>query len=398
MSCPGCGSSLFGASSQYIKTNAGDIVATDGANVMEKLMLSDMRIPYKQILKSSIILKPGQIDYLMNHLGLGDNATFLSMRAIYDPKSRIEADNHVQYSFYDDLLKSYSFSQVMTLTGNSTNRIKQLYLTNPNPTYPVMIEVMVAVIDENYNFFDDSVSQITVTFTGLTHTDIRTFVICQSIVINDSSTPPRPLTYFTLSEIASVRINGTVVTVEESSKEVVLKFVNENEATLAINLLNYAMEHPCIEISPEDTEPPTPNVDSVIMYQFSHGYMNPIDEATYYIGNNLSQPAQNNSTPSSRIKSMVNGFAKEVTISTHINGTVGGTQSQTFLLQNVTTGSTASITSSYKHATNSQNDNFILTPSLLVEKNDELEIIWQTPTFDVSPTMVSHNFILYIEY
>ena len=75
MTCPGCSSNLFGGSSQFIKTNAGDIVATDGANIREKLILSDMRIPYKQILKSRVVLKPGQVNYLLNHLGLGDNAT-----------------------------------------------------------------------------------------------------------------------------------------------------------------------------------------------------------------------------------------------------------------------------------------------------------------------------------
>jgi hypothetical protein len=398
MSCPGCSSNLFGASSQYIKTNAGDIIATDGANIREKLILSDMRIPYKQILKSRVIMKPGQIDYLLNHLGLGDNATFLTLRASYDPKSKMEEDNYVQYSFYDDLNKVYAFSQVMTLTGNSTNRIKQMYLTNPNATYPVFIDVMVAVIDDTYQFFNDFVNQTATTFTGLSHTDIQSFVVCQSIVIYDKSTPPQPLTYFTISEIASVQINGLVITIEDSIKDVVLKFIDENEAILAINLLNYIMEHPCVEISPANPEPPTPNVDSVIMYQFAHGYMNPADSNNYYIGNNPSQPAQNNSTPSYRIKSVVTGMAKEVTLSTHINGTLGSSQSQTFLLHNVTAGLSSSITSTYKHETNSQNDNFTLSVLLPVNKNDELEIIWQTPTFDIEPTMVSHNFIVYIEY
>jgi hypothetical protein len=97
----GCGSSLFGPSSQYIKTNAGDFIATEGSNIRERLMLSDLRIPYKQILKSRIILKKGQTNYLLNHLGLGDNATFLSIKAIYDTKSIIETDNYVQYSYYN---------------------------------------------------------------------------------------------------------------------------------------------------------------------------------------------------------------------------------------------------------------------------------------------------------
>jgi hypothetical protein len=398
MSCPGCSSNLFGSSSQFIKTNGGDIVATDGANIREKLILSDMRIPYKQILKSRVVLRPGQLNYLLNHLGLGDNATYLTIRAIFDPKSKIEADNYVEYSYYDDLTKIHTFSHMLTLTGNSEHRVKQIYLNNPNQTYPVQLDVMVAVIDDTYKFFSDFVNQTATTFTGLSHSDIQSFVVCQSIVIYDKSEPPLPLTYFSIADIASVQRNGLIVTVEDSIKDVVLKFVDENEATLAINLFNYIIDHPCVEISPSNPEPPTPNVNSVIMYQFGHGFMNPLDDSSYYIGNNGSIPAQNNSTSSYRVKSMVTGLAKEVTLATHINGNIGSSQSQIFLLKNTTTGMTSSITSDYIHDTNSQNDNFHLSINLEVNKNDELEIIWQTPTFDVEPTMVSHNFIVYIEY
>jgi hypothetical protein len=249
MSCPGCGSNLFGVSSQYIKTNAGDLIATDGANVREKLILSDMRIPYKQILKSRVILKPGQVNYLLNHLGMGDNATFLSMRAMYDPKSKLESDNYVEYSYYDDLSKIYTFGQLLTLTGNSTNRIKQLYLNNPNPTYPVYIDIMVAVIDDSYSFFNDFVNQTATTFTGLEYTDIQSYVIGQSIVVYDKSTPARPLVYFTISDISSMQREGTVITVEDSIKVVLLKFLTENDAAQALSILNYVTENPWVEIA-----------------------------------------------------------------------------------------------------------------------------------------------------
>ena len=45
------------------------------------------------------------------------------------------------------------------LTGNSANRIEQLYLTNPNSKYAVTLDVMVAVIDDNYTFFSDTINQ-----------------------------------------------------------------------------------------------------------------------------------------------------------------------------------------------------------------------------------------------
>lgn len=249
MGCPGCGASLFGASSQYIKTNAGDIIATDGANIREKLILSDMRIPYKQILKSRVILKPGQVDYLLNHLGLGDNATFLTIRAMYDPKSKLEANNYVNWSFYDDLGKINTFGQLMTLTGNSSHRIKQIYLTNPNANYPVYLDVMIAIIDENYSFFNDIVNQNATTFTGLEYFDIQSYVVGQSIVVYDKNTPKNALTYFTIADINVMEREGTIVTIQDSLKIVLLKFLTENDAAQALSILNYVTENPWVDIS-----------------------------------------------------------------------------------------------------------------------------------------------------
>jgi len=272
MGCPGCGASLFGASSQYIKTNAGDIIATDGANIREKLILSDMRIPYKQILKSRVILKPGQTDYLLNHLGLGDNATFITIRAMYDPKSTLETNNYVNWSYYDDLGKINTFGQLMTLTGNSSHRIKQIYLTNPNANYPVYLDVMVAVIDDNYSFFTDIVNQSATTFTGLEYTDIQSYVVGQSIVIYDKNTPKNALTYFTIADINTMEREGTIVTVEDSLKVVLLKFLTENDAAQALSILNYVTENPWVDIS--TIQPPGDYLDPILYFYPQVGGVN----------------------------------------------------------------------------------------------------------------------------
>jgi hypothetical protein len=272
MGCPGCGTSLFGASSQYIKTSAGDIIATDGANIREKLILSDMRIPYKQILKSRVILKPGQVDYLLNHLGLGDNATFLTIRAMYDPKSKIEANNYVNWCFYDDLGKINTFGQLMTLTGNSTHRVKQIYLTNPNANYPVYLDVMIAVIDENYSFFNDIVNQSATTFTGLEYGDIQSYVVGQSIVIYDKNTPKNALTYFTIADINTMEREGTIVTIEDSLKVVLLKFLTENDAAQALSILNLVTENPWIDISA--IQPSQDELDPILFFYPQFGGIN----------------------------------------------------------------------------------------------------------------------------
>ena len=261
----GCGANLFGTRSQFIKTNGGDFIAVDGSNTRERLILSDLRIPYKQILKSRIILKTGQTNYLLNHLGLGDNATYLCMKATYDVKSVLEADRYVNWSYYDDLTRVNHFADMMVLTGNSTNRIPQLYLTNPSTKYPVFIDVMVGVIDDNYSIFTDTINQSGTSFTGLEYTDIHSHVVGESLVINDKSSPVKPLIYIRLSDINSIERSGQILIIDDSSLGIIfLQFLTENDTFQAHSLLNYILEHPNTNI--DTLSPVSDGLDPVLHF------------------------------------------------------------------------------------------------------------------------------------
>lgn len=262
-----CGASLFGQGSQYIKVTGGDFIAIEGSNTRERLTVSDLRMPYKQLLKSRVILRVGQVNYLLNHLGLGDNATFLAIKTIFNPKSVIEADNYINYSFYDDLTKVYTFAQMMVLTGNSTNRIKQIYLTNPNSKYDVQLEVMIGVIDDNYSFFNDTLNQSGTSFTGLEYTDIHSYIVGESIVINDKSVPSKPLIYITLNNIQSIERTGTILIIDDSSVGTIfLQFLTTNDAAQTQSLLNYVLENPNVDI---DNPPIIEDIIDPILYFYS---------------------------------------------------------------------------------------------------------------------------------
>jgi hypothetical protein len=273
MGCQIGQNSLFGGSSNYIKFQGGDLIAIEGPNTVERQMLSDLKMYYKQLLKGRIVLRAGQVNYLMNHLGLGDNATFLSMVARYDAGSKMEEDNYITWSFYDDLATSNPMSKFMCLTGNSTNRIKQLYLTNPNASYPVIIDVMVGVLDDSYNFFNDTVNQVGTTFTGLSYTDLKSFVVGESIVVNDKNS--KPLIYFLLVNIESIQITDKMLSIDDSSLGIIyLVFSTENDAQESFSRINYALENPNVDISnlPEDNSSPVlywfSNVDNDVNQEF----------------------------------------------------------------------------------------------------------------------------------
>jgi hypothetical protein len=258
----GCGT-IFGSGAQYIKVNGGDFVAIDGANIVDRLTVSDLRMPYKQLLKSRILLKAGQTNYLLNHLGLGDNATFLAIKALYNSASVIEEDNYITWSFYDDLTKTYPMAQMMCLTGNSTNRIKQLYLTNPNTKYAVTLEVMVGVIDDSYTFFNDSVNQSSTSFVGLNYTDIQTHKVGETIKIMDKGTPSRPLIYIDIVNIETIEKTGNILIIDDASYGTIfLQFLTEYDAYQAHSLLNYVIENPNITI----VQPFADNQDPVLTF------------------------------------------------------------------------------------------------------------------------------------
>jgi hypothetical protein len=243
MGCAIGQNTLFGGTNNYIKFQGGDLIAIEGPNTVERQMLSDLRFNYKQLLRGRVMLKPGQINYLMNHLGLGDNATFVSLAARYDPKSKIEEDNYINWSFYDDLTKIYPMSQYMCLTGNSTNRVKQLYLTNPNPSYAVTIDVMVAVLDDSYNFFTDIVNQSGTSFVNLRYSDIKSYVIGESIKFLDSQ--GRELIYIILNNINAIEITGKILIIDDNALgRLFFQFVSEYDARQANSILNYVLDNP----------------------------------------------------------------------------------------------------------------------------------------------------------
>ena len=308
----GCGANLFGTKSQFIKTNGGDFIAVDGSNTRERLILSDLRIPYKQILKSRIILKIGQTNYLLNHLGLGDNATFLCMKAVYDTKAVIEADRYVNWSYYDDLTRINSFADMMVLTGNSTHRIPQLYLTNPSDKYPVYIDVMVGVIDDNYSIFTDTTNQSGTTFVNLNYTDIHSNVVGESLVINDKSDPVKPLIYIRLSDINSIERSGQILIIDDSSLGTIfLQFVSENDTYQAHSLLNYVLQHPGTDI--DTLNPVNDNLDPVL-YFYSHVGASASLDYIAFNGATTSVPYDTS-----------DGFTFSTTISLTQSGTASGT-------------------------------------------------------------------------
>lgn len=278
------GNNGFFDTNNYIKFLNSDIVAIEGPNTIERLIGGDIRIPYKQVLKGRIILREGQLNYLMNHLGLGDNATFLTVFARYDAKSVNEEDNYLEYYYSDDTGKMRYMDQVLVLTGNSTHRIPQLYFNNPNTSYKVILDVMVAVIDDTYTFFQDTTNQSGLSFFDLecnsTTNCIETFIVNESILVYDTSIPRNPLVYFVLNEISSISISDKIVVVDEQTTgKVYLEFVSVSDAKQAYSLINYVLNNTGIII--QDLDPLIDNQTPLVTFKTTLGNIPSAPYITY---------------------------------------------------------------------------------------------------------------------
>lgn len=285
----GCSSkSIFDSPNTYIKFQGSDLVSVEGANLLDRLLLNNVIIPFKQILKGRIILKPGQSNYLFNFLGLGDNATFVAFVPKFDIKSVMEEDNYVNFVYSTDLIHTYSFKEIMILTGNSTHRIPQLYLSNTNTLYPVVIETIVAVIDDNQSFFADTTNQIGLTYTDLSIENIQTWIVNESIVVYDNNNPPAALVYLTISTITSLQQQGTILIINDLSiGNIFLQFRTLFDATQANSAINYVLNTPNAVIGGNypDTTPPT------IYFNYTFGASGSIISL---LGNTYSAPYNSN--------------------------------------------------------------------------------------------------------
>ena len=255
-------SSLLGTKETYIKVSNSSFIAVEGSASLEKMEVSLLKCPYKQYFKTRIFLQAGAANQPINYANLGDNVTFLAIAAYYDPKSKIEADNYIMYHFETDPDTKFPIAQMLVLTGNSTNRIPQIYLTNPNPLYPVKVEILCACIDLNMAFFNNMSlpSNNNITITDLEYDDIQTHVQNQNIkVINALN---QVMLYLNIVDIAAIERSGHILIVDDNSMgKVYFDFVNTYNALQAFSAISWMLEDPTNRTLPQPTDDTPPVIN-----------------------------------------------------------------------------------------------------------------------------------------
>lgn len=138
---------LLTPTEKLIKPYECSFIVIEGPNMKGKLSLEGLEIKYDSFYVSQLTINANSKDQPLIYGFLGENVTFLMVRAKYlpvDPNWAVETEQFLQYYYKDDPGQIRTMGQLLVLTGNSTNRIPQIYFTNTSTKYKVYLEVMMA--------------------------------------------------------------------------------------------------------------------------------------------------------------------------------------------------------------------------------------------------------------
>ena len=144
---------LLKPTEKTIKNWNCSFIAVEGPNILDKLSLEDLEIPYESQYRSRIVLAAGETDQPLLYAFIGKAVTFLMVKVTYDsvndPYYTYEQEKYnITYYFENDPTLR-PLGRLMILTGSADEKIPQIYLNNPLD-YDVVLDVLHATTDTDY--------------------------------------------------------------------------------------------------------------------------------------------------------------------------------------------------------------------------------------------------------
>ena len=171
--------SLIKPTEKTIKNWNCSFIAVEGPNIIDKLSLEDLAIPYESQYRSRIVLKAGETNKLLYGF-IGKAVTFLMIKVTYDSLSDPyyiyeQIKYNINYYFENDPILR-PLNRLLIMTGSSEERIPQIYVTNPLD-YDVTLDILEATVDSEFDVDDDipadyqmhyDITNISSSYTGTT--------------------------------------------------------------------------------------------------------------------------------------------------------------------------------------------------------------------------------------
>ena len=148
---------LLPPTSRVIRPYQCSFIATEGPNILGKLNMSGVEIPYYSQFTTRMTLNPSATKQPLLYGFLGSEVTFILLKFTYDetdPNCIIEEEQFVEYYYADQPSIIRTASKLLLLTGNSTHRIPQIFLNNPSEV-KVTVDALVANLEQDDINLDD---------------------------------------------------------------------------------------------------------------------------------------------------------------------------------------------------------------------------------------------------
>jgi len=138
---------LLTPTEKVIKFYQCAMISVEGPQIKGKINMEGLEIPYDSQYTSMMTLNASASNQPVLYGFLGNNVTFLMIKATYiprDPNWAVESTQYIEYYFSDNPNQKRYMGKLLILTGNSEKRIPQIYLTNPSTTQKVYLEIFMA--------------------------------------------------------------------------------------------------------------------------------------------------------------------------------------------------------------------------------------------------------------
>lgn len=244
---------LLTPTEKLIKPYECSFIVIEGPNMKGKLSLEGLEIKYDSFYVSQLTLNAVSSDQPLMYGFLGENITFLMVKARYlpvDPNWAIETEQFLQYYYKDDPGQIRTMGQLLILTGNSTNRIPQIYFNNTSTKYKVYLEVLMANLPQAELTNTIQYTQNS-SFSGLYWNSIISDIINYSIPTSTGSTELKildisgnPVAYVPYNNIRTItKINATTLLIGlDTEEKIKLEFLSEFNCDQANSRINWVLK------------------------------------------------------------------------------------------------------------------------------------------------------------
>jgi hypothetical protein len=247
--------SIFQPIPKFIKFRNCELSVVNGPNVVNNLNLQSVKINYEQFMRTQVQIPAGQKNFLLSFPMLGIKVTHLTIKPTY--KEHKPNMNYLRWKFQSDSGNKWSMTNMMMLTATSNNPIPPILIDNPNKNEPVVLDILVAVMTQDYM---NDVSAF-IYLDNLTFDKVRTFNETNSGILTFFNSADEMVGSVNISDIINIsRIptKNRIVIDESSSNNVVLDFVNDYHTRQALSAINWVIQDAAFRSLPQapDNEGP----------------------------------------------------------------------------------------------------------------------------------------------